>query len=60
MFCGLVGVLLPTCFSVAQNYGPTEDDLKGKSFRFLMPNHALYLYAIIEKNTYIISFDGNG
>lgn len=59
IFCGLVGVLLPTRFSVAQNYGPTEDDLKGKSFRFLMPNNPLHLYAILAPNTYTIHFDGN-
>ena len=54
-----MGAFLFTHFSIAQNYGPTDEALLGRSLRFIMPNRALYLYAIIAPNTYTISFDGN-
>lgn len=59
----MIGVMvvasLPTDFSVAQSFDPTDSDLLGKSFRFLMPNNPVYLYAITVPNTYTIYFDGN-
>lgn len=60
MIGGLIWALLLNNFSFAQTYGPTESDLLGKSFKFLMPSHSLYLYAITAPNTYTIHFDGNG
>lgn len=59
MIGGLIGASLLTHFSVAQNYWPTASNLLGKSFKFLMPNYSLYLYAITEPNRYTIHFDGN-
>ena len=56
---GLMGALLPIDFSVAQNYGPTDDNLFFRSFTFRMPNYPLYLYVITEPNTYRIHFNGN-
>ena len=56
---GLMGALLPMNFSVAQNYGPTDDNLFFRSFTFRMPNYPLYLYVITEPNTYRIHFNGN-
>ena len=55
----MVVASLPTDFSVAQSFDPTDSDLLGKSFRFLMPNNPVYLYAITVPNTYTIYFDGN-
>ena len=59
----MIGVMvvasLPTHFSVAQSFDPTDSELLGRSFRFLMPNNPIYLYAITEPNTYTIYFDGN-
>ena len=56
----LIGTLLLTLFSVAQNYGLIGKDLSKDKFSFLMPNNAVYLYAETEPNTYTIYFDGNG
>ena len=56
---GLVGIVFPICFSSAQNYGPIENVLLNRSFSFIMPSSPIYLYTIIEPNTYTIYFDGN-
>lgn len=55
----LVGTLLPTNFSVAQNYWPIESDLINRILNFIMPNYSVYLYSITEPNTYTIYFNGN-
>ena len=57
---GLMITSLFTHFSVAQNYGPVDSNLINRILNFLMPNYAVYLYAITEPNTYTIYFDGNG
>lgn len=56
---GLVGAILLTHFSVAQNYGPTENSLLDRILSFIMPSNPVYLYAVTEPNTYNIVFSGN-
>lgn len=56
---GSIGAFMLTHFAVAQNYWPTPANLLGKSFKFLMPNNSIYLYAITEPNSYTIYFNGN-
>lgn len=56
---GLIGALLPTSFSVAQNYEPTWGNMWNAAFSFKMPDYSVYLYAVTEPNTYTIHFDGN-
>ena len=59
MIWGLVGASLFPHFCVAENLEITKGSMTGKSFSFIMPNRALYLYALTEPNTYTIYFDGN-
>ena len=57
---GIFGASLLTNFSVAQNFGLTQDNLLVDIFDFRMPNYSIYLHAITEPNTYSIVFSGNG
>ena len=57
---GLAVAFMSTGFSVAQNYWPLDDYILWlPSFTFIMPRHNVWLYAVIEPNTYTIHFDGN-
>lgn len=55
----LVGVALPTHFSVALDFGVSLANLGLPSFSFLMPNYSLSLYANTAPNRYTIHFNGN-
>ena len=56
----LVGIFLPTHFSVAQNYHDlTENSFLNRLLNFIMPNYEIYLHATTEPNRYTIYFDGN-
>ena len=61
---GLVGLLVPACFSFSQSYDLWGYDLLESRifnpwFQFIMPNHDVWLYAVVEPNQYTISFNGN-
>lgn len=60
MIGGLVVALLPTHFSVAQNYNSlTSSDLINRILEFIMPSQDVRIYAVTEPNKYTIHFDGN-
>ena len=59
VIAGVVGLLMPTCFSFSQSYDLLENKIFNPWLQFIMPGHDVWLYAVIEPNQYTITFNAN-